>query len=336
MSATIKDVARQAGVSAATVSRVFNESGPVNEATKQDVLAAAEELQYVPNQAARSLITQRTQTLGVILPDMHGEFFAQVIRGLDEATRTHNYHMLVSSSHTDEEEARTAVRAMLGRVDGLVVMWPSPASDPFTGLIPDQLPTVLLSASGESTTFPTLSIDNREGARAIVQHLLDHGHERVAILTGPPENGDAQQRLAGYRDAMRGSKRGHDPALEIPGDFMQETGYQAVSQLLALDSRPTALFASNDSMAIGALHALHEAGLRVPDDMALAGFDDIPSAQYMNPPLSTVHVPIYELGARAAELLIHRTNGTSDVPQEGAVLSTELALRASCGCGTAE
>jgi LacI family transcriptional regulator len=117
---------------------------------------------------------------------------------------------------------------------------------------------------------------------------------------------------------------------------MQETGYQAVSQLLALDSRPTALFASNDSMAIGALHALHEAGLRVPDDMALAGFDDIPSAQYMNPPLSTVHVPIYELGARAAELLIHRTNGTSDVPQEGAVLSTELALRASCGCGTAE
>jgi LacI family transcriptional regulator len=336
VSATIKDVARRAGVSVATVSRVFNESGPVDESTAQRVVAAAKELRYVPNQAARSLITRRTHTLGVILPDMHGEFFAQVIRGLDETARTHDHHVLVSSSHSDQDEARAAVRAMLGRVDGLAIMWPSSEHNLFADLLPDQLPVVLLLASDESAAFPSLSIDNHAGARSVVEHLLDHGHERIAILTGPSANRDAQQRLAGYRAAMRESGPGHDPILEIPGDFMQATGYRAVSQLLALDPRPTALFASNDSMAIGALHALHEAGLRVPEDMALVGFDDIPSAQYMNPPLSTVHVPIYELGAQAVELLIHRTNKTSDAPQTEAVLPTDLALRASCGCAATE
>lgn len=332
MSATIKDVARQAGVSVATVSRVFNQSGPVDEATRQNVLDAAEKLRYVPNQAARSLITRRTQTLGVLLPDMHGEFFAQVIRGLDQTARTHDYHLLVSSSHSEEDEARTMVQAMLGRVDGLVIMWPSIESRLFADLLPDELPRVLLMVPGDSTDFPTLSIDNRGGARAAVEHLLDHGHERIAILTGPPQNRDAQQRLAGYREAMRESEVGHDPMLEITGDFMRETGYRTVPQILALDPPPTALFASNDSMAIGALSALREAGIRVPEEMAVTGFDDIPSAQYMNPPLSTVHVPIYELGARAVEHLIRHVNETLEEAQEHDVLSTALTPRASCGC----
>ena len=320
----------------ATVSRVFNESGPVNKTTRQNVLDAAEALHYVPNEAARSLIMRRTQTLGVLLPDMHGEFFAQVIRGLDQTARTHNYHLLVSSSHSNEDEARAMVQAMLGRVDGLVIMWPSLDSRLLAELLPDELPAVLLMTSSASTTLPTLSIDNQGGARAAVEHLLDHGHERIAILTGPPPNRDAKQRLAGYRAAMRESEAGHDPVLEIPGDFMQETGYRAVSQLLAINPPPTAFFASNDSMAIGALSALHEAGVRVPEEMAVVGFDDIPSAQYMNPPLSTVHVPIYALGARAAELLIRRANGKSDDTQEDIVLSTALTPRASCGCCVAE
>lgn len=336
MSTTIKDVARQAGVSVATVSRVFNESGPVDKATKQNVLAAAEELQYVPNQAARSLITRRTQTIGVLLPDMHGEFFAQVIRGLDKTARTHDYHLLVSSSHSDEDEARTMVRAMLGRVDGLVLMWPSLESRLFADFLPKELPTVLLMVSGEATALPTLSIDNRGGARAAVEHLLGHGHKRIAILTGPARNRDAKQRLAGYRAAMRASEGGHDPQLELSGDFTREAGHQAVAQLLAIDPPPTALFASNDAMAIGALNALHDAGVRIPEEMAVVGFDDIPSAQYMNPSLSTVHVPIYELGTRAVDLLIRQVSGERAGDPVDGVLSTELVPRASCGCDAAE
>lgn len=336
MSATIKDVAAAADVSAATVSRVLNGSDRVREKTRQRVLDAAHELDYVPNETARSLIRKRTQTIGVLLPDMHGEFFAQVIRGLDQTARTHDYHLLVSSSHSEEDEARTMVRAMLGRVDGLIIMWPSLESSLFADFLPEELPTALLMVSGESTTFPALSIDNEGGARAVVEHLLDHGHERIAILTGPLQNRDAQQRLAGYREALHASDVEYDPALEIPGDFMRETGYQAVSQILALDPPPTALFASNDSMAIGALSALHEANVRVPEEIAVVGFDDIPSAQYMNPPLSTVHVPIYELGTRAVELVIRQMNGALEDEKKDSVLATKLMPRASCGCGVTD
>lgn len=336
MDATIKDVAEEADVSVATVSRVFNDSTKVREMTRRRVLEAARALRYVPNQAARNLIMSRTQTIGVLLPDMHGEFFAQVIRGLDKTARAHDYHLLVSSSHSEEDEARTMVRAMLGRVDGLIIMWPPLDTDFFADLIPEGLPTVLLTASEEPVPFNTLSIDNYGGAQAIVEHLLDHGHERIAILTGPPGNRDARERLEGYRDALRESRAGYDPKFEIPGDFMRETGAQAVPHLLAVDPRPTALFASNDSMAIGALSALREAGARIPDDIAVVGFDDIPSAQYVTPSLSTVHVPIYELGARSAELLLHRIGREPEEGERHDVLPTELTLRASCGCRNAE
>jgi LacI family transcriptional regulator len=336
MSATIKDVAAAADVSVATVSRVLNGSDRVREKTRQRVLDAARNLNYVPNETARSLIRRRTQTLGVLLPDMHGEFFARVIQGLDKTARTYDHHLLVSSFHSEEDEARTVVRAMLGRVDGLIIMWPALGSRLFADFLPEELPMVLLMVSGESTTFPALSVDNRGGARAAVEHLLDHGHRRIAILTGPSQNRDAQQRLAGYRAALHESGVEHDPQLEIAGDFRQESGHQAVAQLLALDPLPTALFASNDSMAIGALNALRDAGIRVPEEMAVIGFDDIPSAQYMNPSLSTVHVPIYELGTRAVELVIRQMNGALEDEKKDGVLATKLMPRASCGCGPAQ
>ena len=335
MSATIRDVAREADVSVATVSRVFNESDKVREETRERVIRAARSLRYVPNETARSLIMQRTQTLGVLLPDMHGEFFAQVIRGLDRTARANDYHLLLSSSHSDEEEARAILRALLGRVDGLIIMWPRLATDFFTDLIPNELPVVFLNTRDKNGTFTTLHIDNYGGAYAIVRHLIEHGHERIALLTGPSDNRDAEERLTGYRDAVRDLGAQHDEALEIDGDFMRATGLEQVSTLLALDPRPTALFAANDAMAIGALHGLREAGVDVPGDMVVVGFDDIPTTRYVSPPLTTVHVPIQELGQRAIQHLLDRLQTSDEALPAHETLATELVLRRSCGCAPA-
>jgi LacI family transcriptional regulator len=191
-------------------------------------------------------------------------------------------------------------------------------------------PVVLLNGGVESTAFDTISIQNHEGALAMTRHLLARGHRRIAMIAGPSRNYDAAERLRGYRTALTESGIALDDSLVAQGDFSETSGHQVVRQLLALERRPTAIFAANDSMAIGALSALRENGLRVPDDIAVAGFDDIPLARYMNPPLSTVHVDISELGERAAALLLQSLQ-ESNRPREQLQLSTTLVLRASCG-----
>jgi len=331
MSATIKDVAQEAGVSTATVSRVFNESGRVQSDTRDRVLGAARALNYVPNESARSLIRKKTQTVGVIVPDMHGEFFAQVIRGLERTARDRDFHLLVSSSHSEASEAKAALKAMRGRVDGVVMMWPQATPDFLRDLLPGSLPVVLLNAPDSGAGLASLSFDNYGGARAAVEHLIDHGHERIAILAGPRGNMDAEQRRAGYLDALTEHGLPTDPSLQLEAGFLRQRGYEAVESLLALTPSPTALFASNDSMAVGALRGLREAGVRVPEDLAIVGFDDIPTAQYLTPPLTTVRVPMHELGARAMDVLLQDLqDGTGLSVQE--TLPTELIVRQSCGC----
>jgi len=333
MSTTVRDVADEAGVSVATVSRVFNDSDRVREATRQRVLDAARALDYVPNEAARTLTTQKTKTIGVLLPDMHGEFFAQVIRGLDHTAQEHGYHLLVSSSHGLEDEIRTMMSALRGRVDGLVVMWPHEHASFLDALTTDAL--LLLNASDEVSGVPALGVDNRGGAFEAVAHLADHGHERIATFTGPPTNFEARQRLSGYRDAVREMGIAHDNELELTGDFRRETGEALVDDLLALSPRPTALFAANDAMAIGALRGLREAGVSVPDDIAVMGFDDIPTARYVTPPLSTMRVPMRELGRRAMQrmlALLRDSTPRSDDMLRFETLATERVTRSSCGC----
>lgn len=332
MGVTIRDVAEEANVSVATVSRVLNGSDRVRKSTKEKVLRAFRALDYHPNESARNLRTKKTQTIGVLLPNMHGEFFAQVTRGLDRRARQSGHHLLVSNSHTREEEAKPVIRSLLGRVDGLVILWPRLDLDFLEDLVPEGLPVALLNTAPQQSRFRTLAFDNHAGAYAAVQHLANHGHERVAILAGAAQNFDAQQRLAGYRDAVSDFDLEDDPALEIEGDFTQETGRKAVGQLLELSPRPTALFASNDSMALGVLRGMHEAGLQVPDDLALVGFDDIPMAQYAAPSLSTVHAPIQELGERAMSLLIE--GGEDEEVPSHQILQTRFIPRDSCGCSS--
>jgi LacI family transcriptional regulator len=332
MAITIKEVAREAGVSIATVSRVFNDSGPVGEETRQRILAVARRLRYIPHGAARSLITSRTMTLGVLLPDLYGEFFSEVIRGIDQVAQQHRYHLLLSSSHNDREEIEAALRAMKGRVYGLVIMYPDLDAKALRDNLSDALPVVLLNCRIDGGVFDAITINNYGGAYAMTHHLIGHGHRRIALITGGRENYDAAERVRGYRAALRDAGAEWVESLEVDGAFTEASGYAAAQQLLALSPRPTAVFASNDAMAIGALSAFREGGLRAPDDIAVAGFDDIPIAGYVTPRLSSVHVPITDLGARAMAHLIATVRQEQRPAGRQEVIPTTLVLRDSCGC----
>jgi LacI family transcriptional regulator len=219
---------------------------------------------------------------------------------------------------------------MRGRVDGVVVMSPDLDSDSLLNL-PSTIPVVLLCSVSRGNEIDSLTIQNCRGAREMVTHLVSLGHRRIAILKGSPRNYDAAERLRGYRMALREGGITPDVGLEREGDFTEAGGYNATLALLAMSPRPTAIFAANDSMAIGALSALRESGVQVPDEMAVAGFDDIPLARYMDPPLSSVHVPICELGARAVGLLLHGVTHKNDHPRRRERVSTKLVIRKSTG-----
>ncbi|HEX7049207.1 MAG TPA: LacI family DNA-binding transcriptional regulator [Longimicrobiales bacterium] len=332
MAVTIKEVARRAGVSVATVSRVFNNSGPVSEETRRRIHAVAKRLRYTPNSAARSLITSRTSAVGVLLPDLYGEFFSEVIRGIDRTAQAHGYHLLVSGWHNDRAAIETMLRSMRGRVDGLIVMSPHLDARALTTNLPENLPAVLLNCPVEGDAFDALNIDNFGGAYEMVRHLVAHGHRRVALIKGAEANHDAQERQRGYRAALRDGGAEWSESLELAGDFKESSGYRAALEALALEPRPTAIFAANDSMAIGALSALRESGLSVPGEMAVAGFDDIPIARYVTPSLSSVHVAIDELGARACDRLIEAVKEKNRHQRRQEQLPTRLVLRDSCGC----
>ena len=331
MSASIKEVALKAGVSIATVSRVLNGKGPVAEETRRRILEVASRLGYAPHAMARSLITKKTGTLGVLLPDLYGEFFSEVIRGVDLAARKSGYHVLVSGFHSDRAEIEAVLRAMRGRVDGVIVLSPDVDAQTLRRNLPETLPVVLLNTPVDGASFDAIQIDNYGGAFAMVRHLVALGHRRIALIEGPAENVDARERLRGYRDALRSVGAELAEGLEIEGDFSEESGYRAGEHLLALAPRPTAVFAANDSMAIGCLFALRAAGVRVPEEMAVAGFDDIPIARYITPSLTSVHVPIAELGTRAMERLLHAVESKNEHERRQETVATTVVVRGSCG-----
>jgi LacI family transcriptional regulator len=330
---TIKDVARQAGVSIATVSRAYNGSPRVSEPTARRVLEVAERLDYWPNSAARSLSTRRTHVIGVLLPDLYGEFFSEVIRGVDHAARREGYQILVSCSHADRGELIASVRSMRGRVDGLIAMAPNRESASAVREIAEYAPFVLLNTPVEIGGCKTISIANFEGAYAMVRHLLALGHRRIATVCGPSGNIDAHERLRGYRLALRSGRIDPREELEFSGDFTEASGYAAAERLLELRRRPTAVFAANDYMAIGLISALRVAGVRVPEDVAVGGFDDIAMARFVSPPLTTVHVDAYALGQRAVQHCLASAGNRNSRKHSNlrTVLSTALVLRQSCG-----
>lgn len=333
MSVTIKDVARLAGVSVATVSRVLNASAAVTDETRTRVLRVARDLRFSPNGAARSLSRRRAGALGVILPDLYGEFFSELLRGIDRAAQHAAHSLLVSSSHHDARGVASAVRAMRGRVDGLLVMAPEVDPVALAEVLPDSMPTVLLNGPRVESHAQAIAVDNYGGAYAMTRHLSSLGHRRIGLIAGPSHNADASERERGYRAALDEGGVPHEQALVVRGDFTEESGWRGARELIALGARPTAIFAANDAMAIGALSALRAAGLRVPEDSALGGFDDVRSARYIDPPLTTVRVRISELGARAVEMVARVLGGARGTPGRRDQVVTHLIVRRSCGSG---
>ena len=337
MTTTMKDVARAAGVSVATVSRVVNASAVVHEETRQRVLRVAQELHFSPNSAARTLITQRTHALGVVLPDLYGEFFSELLRGMDQTAQRRDHHLLVSSSHHEPAGLAAVVRAMRGRVDGLLVMAPDVDVDALLALLPHGVPTVVLNAAAAGAQLPagvrSITVDNYGGASAMTRHLLALGHRRIGFVAGAARNADAAERERGHRAALRAARVADDRALRVRGDFTEAGGWRAARALMALPDPPTALFCANDAMAIGALSALRDAGLGVPEQVAVVGFDDVPVARFLYPPLTSVRVGIAALGVRGAALLL-QTLAERRPPEFAStreVLPTELVVRHSCG-----
>jgi LacI family transcriptional regulator len=328
--ATIRDVAQRAGVSIATVSRVLNESTRVSESTRQRVWAAFDDLDFSPNGAARSLTTRRTNVLGVLLPDLYGEFFSEVIRGIDLAARREGLHTLVSSAHAETDTILSAARSMRGRIDGAIVMAPDASTAEAIHRIRDRFPVVLLNARFEIPGCSSISIANSDGAYDIVKHLLRLGHGPIAILKGPTGNIDAEERLRGYRRALEEAGIEHDASLELNGDFTESSGYRAAGEILRHSRRPSAVFASNDSMAIGLMCSLGNMGIDVPRSVAVAGFDDVAIARYLTPPLTTAHVDAYRLGERAVALLLSALSKEKS-DQKHETLPCPLVIRETCG-----
>jgi LacI family transcriptional regulator len=332
MRSTIKEVAHRAGVSTATVSRVFNNSPLVVDDTRQRILKVANDLRYHPNPLARSLSTQKAHSIGLLLPDLYGEFFSEVIRGVDQIVQEKDNHLLVSSSHSKTSEVESALKMMRGRVDGIIIMSPAIDSQTLHKNLPHDMPVILLNCYVEGDTIDSINVDNYGGSYEMVKHLASHGHTRIAIIKGTETNYDAKQRLKGYRSAVKESHCVLSTELEIEGDLTKESGYAAGKKILKMTPLPTAIFASNDSMAFGAISALKEEGVTIPNDMAIAGFDDIPIARFMQPKLSTVKISISEFGTLGAQRLYDAIENMDHHRIQHIIIPTELSLRESCGC----
>ncbi|WP_313317530.1 LacI family DNA-binding transcriptional regulator [Stenotrophomonas sp.] len=326
---TIKDVAREANVSVATVSRALNGHDNVAEPVRKLVREVAKRLRYTPHAAARSLSSRSTQTLGVVLPDLYGEFFSELMRGIDGVATAHRWHLLVSSYHGDAEQRGAVLQAMRGRVDGVLVLSPYASdTDVLVEDLPVDIPCVLINTPLIDAARPVFSIDDHAGAMAMTSHLLASGYRHIAFIGGPDRNHDAQERLRGFRDAMAAFGE-QAKAIELPGAFDEASGHQAGLALLALPQLPDAVFAANDMMALGCLYAFQQAGVQVPQKVALAGFDDIPLARFVHPSLTTMQVSIAGLGEQAMTHLLQLIQDPESMNAPGLTLVPSLVVRDS-------
>jgi LacI family transcriptional regulator len=333
--ATIDDVAQRAGVSIATVSRVLNKTGQVAEATAARVELAIAELNYTPHAAARGLASRKTNTIGLIVRDISGHYFQPMLRGIDAGVREHGFDLLIHSTQTPSGPG-AAPKYPLGEhnADGLLIFTDSLDELEIRRLYHAQFPLVLLHNSPpDGLQIPVVTIENKSGARRMVDYLIEErGYRRIAFLSGPDGAEDSYWRELGYRDALNAHGIPFDPALVTVGGFDEFIAEEAVERWLVEGTlaRIQAIFAGDDDSALGVLSVLREAGIRVPEEIAVVGFDDIPLARHLTPPLTTVHAPIETAAREAVQQLVRLIRTGQADPLT--LLPTELIIRRSCGC----
>jgi DNA-binding LacI/PurR family transcriptional regulator len=329
--ATITRVAARANVSIATVSRTFADPESVSEALRSRVYEAARALNYRASRAARALRAGTSQTVGVIIPDLQNPFFTGVVRGIDLVLQGAGYTLLLSNADEDAARERKILETLLAEgVAGIIFVPINQGRASYGQLLAPPVHAVAVDRLPINLHADLVTVDNIEGTRLAVAHLIALGHRRVALLSGPSRHSTAIERDQGYRQALRAAGLSLRPEFVCRGDFREQGGYEGMTALLALRPRPTAVFVANNLMTLGALRALHEAGLRIPDDIALVGFDDMPWATSLNPPLTAVSQPSQEIGSTAADLLLDRI-ARPDRTVRHVILQTRLIVRASCG-----
>lgn len=330
--ASIRDVAALAGVSVSTVSHVVNQTRFVSEETQAKVLAAMEDLKYKPNRLASSLRRKdkRTNTLGLLIPDSANPFFAEVLRGVEDASFDAGYNVFLCNSDDDPEKELNYIEVLLGKqIDGIILVSAGTHNESLVLLANNQIASVVVDREVSGAITDSVLVDNETGGYQATQYLLELGHTKIGCIAGPSLLTPSADRVKGYRKALSDHNLNQDDKLVVLGDFRAQSGFEAAKQLLDLVQPPTAIFTCNDMMAVGALHAVDEAGLSVPDDISIIGFDDITLATFTKPPLTTISQPSHEMGLLAAEIVIARIENTN-LPARSEMLSTSLVVRNSC------
>ncbi|QKJ89188.1 Ribose operon repressor [Paramixta manurensis] len=330
--ATMKDVARLAGVSTSTVSHVINNNRFVSEAVREKIENAIRELNYAPSALARSLKINQTRTIGMLLTASSNPFYAEVVRGVENSCYERGYSLILCNTEGDEDRMNRSLETLMQkRVDGVLLMC-TESHLPSAEIINRYpgIPSVMMDWAPFEGKSDIIQDNSLLGGELATAFLISRGYTRIACIAGPQDKTPARLRLEGYKKAMSAAGLPILPGYIVDGDFEFQGGYHAMNQLLAMHNAPQAVFTSNDAMAVGVYHALYQAGLSIPQDMAVMGYDDIELARYMTPPLTTIHQPKDELGELAIDTLIHRLNDPG-VAQQTLVLTPELVERHSVG-----
>ena len=336
MRVSIKDIAKAAGVSHPTVSRALSDSPLISEETKVRIQRLAQEMGYSPNALARGLVTRQTYSVGVVVTTIADPFVAEIVQGIEATAHDHGYTVILCNSESTPEREIASVEMLRSeRVDGVIVTASRVGALYLEYLEQIGGPIVLINNHNEESgryTF-SVSVDNRHGGRLAAEHLVQLGHRRIAYVAGPANHSSDLDRLAGYRQALVKGGIEPDPAWVVPGNGRPDGGEEALQTILALDPRPTAVFCYNDMTAIGLIHAAQQAGLAIPQDMAVVGFDDILFASYLYPPLTTVAQPKVEMGQQAMHMMLSLITAKEESEEDLAnvIVKGKLIVRASSG-----
>lgn len=331
MAATIKEIAKKAKVSIATVSRALNNDEKVRPETRDLIKSIADELDYNPNILARNFVKQKSNIIGLVLPDIFDEFFTEIIKGVEQYCFKEGYYTMVTSSHSK----RTSVEAIVdfmstGLVGGIIMMAPAIGENLKDLVKKNTVPFVIINGKKGLVDTDTINVDNYSGAYKMTEYLIKKGYKKIAHITGAKGNADAEERLKGYMAALKKYNMKFNKSWVVEGAFTIESGVEGFNIINKLKNRPEVIFAANDMMAIGCYNAARKAGVKIPSEIGIAGFDDIFMSGYLTPRLTTINVPIYEIGRSAAKLILDRIAQGNETKAQHIKIPVTLIEGGSC------